>query len=206
MPISASHMPVRLAQAAFELFAQRGFAQVNLDQIAERAGVTKGSLYHHYENKKQLILAGCQRYYQQYLRQVNRTLTPLTDPGERLEAVLRLSVRTCVSDRQNRQFTTDIFALSLSDDEVRQSWAQFYDAVREMYIGLLEAAIAAGQSRAHDARRATDLMLAAIEGVKQRASFEPQAATPTQQRRIVEDLLSMLDVESKRPTAASKKR
>ncbi len=44
MPVLAPHMPRNFAKSAFELFAERGFASVNLDQIAARAGVTKGSL------------------------------------------------------------------------------------------------------------------------------------------------------------------
>ena len=33
-------------------------------------------------------------------------------------------------DRQSRAFTTGTFALSLQDEAVRASWAQFYDTVR----------------------------------------------------------------------------
>lgn len=41
--------------AARELFAERGFAATGREQIAERAGVTRGALYHHFGNKEQLF-------------------------------------------------------------------------------------------------------------------------------------------------------
>lgn len=192
MPLLAPHMPQKLARAAYELFAEGGFAQANVAQIAARAGVTKGSVYHHYQSKKDLILAACQHYYRSWQRQIYRELAPLTDPLDRLRAVLASSVRSCVIDRRNRVFTAEIFARSLSDADVRAGWAQFYDTVRETYIGLVAAARAAGRLDVDDPRRAVNLMLAAIEGIKQRASFESVICDPAEQEAIVNDLLALL--------------
>jgi AcrR family transcriptional regulator len=41
----------RLVDAALELFGSHGFAPVAVSSIAERAGVTTGSLYHHFGSK-----------------------------------------------------------------------------------------------------------------------------------------------------------
>ena len=40
-----------LLHAAFEEIHEQGFRAASLDRILERAGVTKGALYHHFENK-----------------------------------------------------------------------------------------------------------------------------------------------------------
>jgi AcrR family transcriptional regulator len=52
MPVYAPQMPKKLAKSAFVLFSQRGIRNVNLDEIAAHAGVTKGSLYWHYKTTK----------------------------------------------------------------------------------------------------------------------------------------------------------
>ncbi len=187
----AALMPPRLAQSAFELFANHGFGNVNLDRIAARAGVTKGSLYWHYDSKKQLVLAACNHYYQQWQQSVHAAIAATVDPLERLRRALEFSVNSCVIDRPNRLFTTGIFTLMQDDAEVRTSWTQFYSSVREFYVGLVVAAQATGKLPAGDARRAVDLMLEAMEGLKLRAGFEPHIAEPAEQRAIVEGLLGI---------------
>jgi AcrR family transcriptional regulator len=45
-----------LLRAARRLFGERGFATVTLDEVCERARVTKGALYHHFQSKQDLFL------------------------------------------------------------------------------------------------------------------------------------------------------
>jgi AcrR family transcriptional regulator len=185
-------MPPRLAQSAFELFADSGFANVNLDQIAARAGVTKGSLYWHYKSKKDLILAACEHYYRQWQTDVQKAIAPAVTPQERLRLALVFSVNSCVIDTRNRLFTTGIFMLMQEDAEVRASWSRFYDAVRAFYVELVTSAQRDGSLAAADARRDVDLMLEAMEGLKLRAGFEPHIARPGERKAIVEGLFGVL--------------
>ena len=46
-----------LLEAAEVSFAERGFAATSLDDVAAAARVTKGALYHHFENKQHLFEA-----------------------------------------------------------------------------------------------------------------------------------------------------
>jgi AcrR family transcriptional regulator len=194
MPRTALQMPQKLAESAFELFARHGFKSVSVEQIAEHAGVTKGSFYSHYGSKQEIILAACSHYYRCYLRRTQTAIATLIDPLQRLRRTLELTVRTCVIDDRNRVFTTEVFALSLHDPTVRTTWAQFYDSVREMYVGLVCAAQAAGQLPLEEARPVVELMLAAIEGVKMRAALEPHISGPEEQQEIVDGLLAFLRV------------
>ena len=193
---SAPHMPPRLAQSAFEMFADSGFANVNLDQIAARAGVTKGSLYWHYKNKKELILAACQHYYRQWQQEVQQAISSSCVPHERLRLALTFSVDSCVIDTRNRLFTIGIFMLMQEDAEVRGSWTLFYEAVRAFYVDLVAAAQRDGSLVKGDARRDVDLMLEAMEGLKLRAGFEPHIAKPAERRAIVEGLMGVFQHRS----------
>jgi len=49
--------PAELLAAALDLFVERGFAGTRLEDVAARAGVSKGTLYLYFENKEELFKA-----------------------------------------------------------------------------------------------------------------------------------------------------
>ncbi|MGA2892856.1 MAG: TetR/AcrR family transcriptional regulator [Xanthobacteraceae bacterium] len=49
--------PQEILEAAFVEFSRNGYAQTTLDQIAEHAGVTKGTIYVYFENKEHLFIS-----------------------------------------------------------------------------------------------------------------------------------------------------
>src|SRR5580704_15858831 len=49
--------PQEILEAAFTEFSRNGYAATTLDQIAERAGVTKGTIYVYFENKEHLFIS-----------------------------------------------------------------------------------------------------------------------------------------------------
>jgi AcrR family transcriptional regulator len=57
MPRSASTTRSRIVSAAYGLLYKEGFARVSMDAIAEAGGVTKRTLYYHFESKDALAAA-----------------------------------------------------------------------------------------------------------------------------------------------------
>jgi AcrR family transcriptional regulator len=51
----------RILNAAYELFSRRGIRAVGTDEVIERAGVAKATLYRHFATKNDLVLAVLQR-------------------------------------------------------------------------------------------------------------------------------------------------
>ncbi|WP_414475617.1 TetR/AcrR family transcriptional regulator [Microvirga sp. M2] len=49
--------PGEILEAAFEEFVQKGYAATRLEDVAARAGVTKGTIYFYFESKEQVFVA-----------------------------------------------------------------------------------------------------------------------------------------------------
>src|SRR5579864_4095876 len=70
--------PQEILEAAFVEFSRNGYAATTLEQVAERAGVTKGTIYVYFENKEHLFIS--------MLRELTQaTMAPVLEMFERHE-------------------------------------------------------------------------------------------------------------------------
>ncbi|MEN0129275.1 MAG: helix-turn-helix domain-containing protein [Brevundimonas sp.] len=58
MPRWKPDAPQRLAAAAFDLFAEQGYDETTVAQIAERAGLTRSTFFRHFADKREILTAG----------------------------------------------------------------------------------------------------------------------------------------------------
>lgn len=84
---AAARTAEQVLATATELFADRGYAQVSLDDVAQRAQVTRGAVYHHYGNKAGLFGAVAARLQAEVAASVVSAAEGAgTDPADQLIA------------------------------------------------------------------------------------------------------------------------
>ncbi|MEV6836302.1 TetR family transcriptional regulator [Streptomyces sp. NPDC051133] len=60
----------RLAEAALELYSERGFEQTTVAEIAKRAGLTERTFFRHYADKREVLFAGAGELEELFVRAV----------------------------------------------------------------------------------------------------------------------------------------
>lgn len=83
--------PAEIIAAALESFAERGFAATRLDDIADRAGVTRGTLYLYFPSKEELFKAVVRQSIVPVIARVEQMIANYTGPTADLLAKLILS-------------------------------------------------------------------------------------------------------------------
>jgi AcrR family transcriptional regulator len=73
-----------LLAAARELFAAKGFAGAGREEIVERAGVTRGAMYHHFASKEELFQAVYEEVEAEVMARVVEAAAPARDELEML--------------------------------------------------------------------------------------------------------------------------
>src|SRR5919106_5886475 len=88
----------KLVGAARELFARRGYADVGTEEIVRRAKVTRGALYHHFEDKRDLFRAVHEQIEDELTQAIAGELAAAGDqePVEALLAGARTFLDRCV--------------------------------------------------------------------------------------------------------------
>ena len=83
-----SRLP-QLMEAAAALFASRGFEGTSVRDIVGRVGMLPGSLYAHFDNKEELLLAVYEEGVERIRAAVEQALADEDEPWERLEVACR---------------------------------------------------------------------------------------------------------------------
>jgi AcrR family transcriptional regulator len=114
-----------ILQAAAEVFADLGYARTTTNKIAERAGVSVGSLYQYFPNKDSLLLQLLQQHMTEGNRVLDVALTRLADPNTPLEAGLRQLLQDLTALHQadpalTRALSTSVLRQSPALDEVHK--------------------------------------------------------------------------------------
>ena len=74
---------------ASEVFVDRGYHAAGMDEIADRAGVSKPVLYQHFSSKLDLYLAVLQQHVDILVSGVRQALRTTTDNRQRLRAAVQ---------------------------------------------------------------------------------------------------------------------
>ena len=95
----------RIIDAAREVFATRGVSRSTLEHIATQAGVTRGAVYWHFENKTQLFNAMREQVFLPLLDRMDDSLldNPNIDPLSAMENTLKniiAKLENCCITRQ----------------------------------------------------------------------------------------------------------
>ncbi len=89
----------RLFTATMELLGEKGFGSTTVDEIVERAGVAKGTVYYHFKSKAELVEALMKE--QPLGSNLTAAVASSSDPAEQMAAIVRAELEFI---RDNRDF------------------------------------------------------------------------------------------------------
>jgi AcrR family transcriptional regulator len=129
-----------LSAAARQLFTERGYAATSTTEIVERAGVTRGALYHHFAAKEDLFRAVFEQLEGQVTEHVAKEALTSTDPLEQLRRGTRAYLDACIDPAVQR--------VVLLEGPSVLGWQTWQEVEQRYGYGLVvagvEAAIGAG--------------------------------------------------------------
>jgi AcrR family transcriptional regulator len=148
----------QLLAAAQQVFVAQGYHAAAMDDIAERAGVSKPVLYQHFPGKLELYLALLDTHCDALVEQVRAAMTATTDNKERVAGAIRAYF--AFVDHESEAFRL-IFESDLRND---QSVRARVDQVERFCIAAITETIMAdtGVSRARAELLAAGLVGAAV--------------------------------------------
>ena len=81
-----------IAHKAIEVLARKGFQSATIQDIADAAGLGKGTIYHYFKTKEEILMAVSGEIFLEMERSLGAALLRMDEPEERLAALIQESL------------------------------------------------------------------------------------------------------------------
>jgi len=89
----------RILRAAIDVFAQNGYFNAKVSEIARAAGVADGTIYLYFDGKEDLLVSIFRDHTRNYLQSLERDLANVSRPEDRIRIAIRHHMETLGRDR-----------------------------------------------------------------------------------------------------------
>lgn len=168
-------------EAAVEVFVEQGYEGASMEDIARRAGLTKGGLYHHFKGKDELLLAANERFMEP-IRRFMAEARAAASPAAGLRGFLRDYLDWW---RAHPRDLTFVMLTLYKVMKLPETWPMMRAYTGEMvgfYRELLERAVAAGEVPRCDAEARALALLGALDGLAAYVAMDPALAETAAER------------------------
>jgi AcrR family transcriptional regulator len=137
--------PHEILEAAFAEFSRNGYAMTTLDRIAERAGVTKGTIYVYFENKEHLFISMVREFTKATTETVQGMFeTHDGSTADLLRAQFSFIYQHIVEDKRRREVVRMLIAEAGRFPELAD---RYYQEILRPCLDMLKQAIQRGVDR-----------------------------------------------------------
>jgi len=138
----------RLLDAALQLVWQEGVGAASVDDICEKAGVRKGSFYHFFKSKAELIVAALDNHWEESRQDFDRVFSPSVPPVERLRGFFDAMARRQAQKAQQagRVLGCPYASAEVSASSEEQTIRDHVEKILAIYRKYFESALRDGKA------------------------------------------------------------
>jgi len=138
-----------IVAVARRLFAQDGYQATSTERVLAETGISRGALYHHFENKEALFAAVLEAVESDLAAGAAQTIGASTDPVEALRAALGGFLR--------RASEPEVRSIVLTDAHSVVGWQKWREIEERYGLGLLKMALARISESGHISSSMVDI-------------------------------------------------
>ena len=192
--------PERLTAAALALFLERGFARTRMEDVARRAGVSKGALYLYFENKEELFRAVVREGIVSRIEQAERAFAEFSGSARELLGTLLHGLLLEFWDSPSSGIPKLVIAQAQQFPGLTHDY--FHDIslrTRQLMENILQRGVRQGEFRDMDIAYTARAILGALDHqVILQHSLAAHDPEPLQPERYVDAVLALVTVDKAR--------
>jgi AcrR family transcriptional regulator len=188
----------KLVKVARRLFARKGYAAVGTEEVVKKAGVTRGALYHQFDDKRDLFKAVFEQVESDVAERIaTQAASASDDPVEMLRTGTRLWLDSC--------FDPEVRRIVLLDGPSVLGFDEWREILGRYGLGVLAAGLEGAMDAGAIERQPVMALAHVITGALNAAALyvaeaEDRAAARAEMDPVLDRLVETLRPDTRHPT------
>lgn len=175
-----------ILDAAARFFAEQGYSEANIQELADLLQVGKGTIYRYFPTKQELFLAAVDRLMKRLSEAIDRCIEKIEDPVDQISAAVKTYLTFMVEHPECAELL--IQERAQFKDRRKPTYFIYREANTKRRQGLVRAMIEAGRLRDVPLDRISDVIGDLLYGTMFTNYFAGRSRSPEEQ---AEDLLDI---------------
>ncbi|KAI7260882.1 hypothetical protein KC345_g9958 [Hortaea werneckii] len=177
-----------IIRAAMKLFSDKGFHQTNTKEIAAAAGVSTGSFYSYFIDKRAVFIDVLHMYGEELLARIDTSMSKINfDTIGRAELILHLVDTLLLSHKAFIGYHKDLSIMYHSDEVIKQLMDEQYETGRLRTLKYLQ--MGQDELKTEDVEAASVIVFETVSAIVDVISFSPQRIST---ERLKSELVQMI--------------
>jgi AcrR family transcriptional regulator len=173
-----------IGMAAMRVFRDKGYYRTKMADIAQAAGIGKGTVYEYFRDKAHIIRFEFDRYFEAFREGAEEVLGRVRAPGARLVALVDFALTHVEAWRAHCSVYMDYFSVARADTSVEAfSLEEIYGEMRRLLAGLIRDGQACGDVHPEfDPEPTADLLVSIYDGIVLHDIFDRHQGSTSRMR------------------------
>lgn len=154
-----------LIRTTYQAISEKGSHRVSLQEIADRAGVSKGIILYHFTTKDRLMLKTMEWVLQRNAELIRDAIATETSPKRQVLVMIEVIFRDPDANRRFYLTYLDILDHAARMDEFSRLNATFRSIVNSLYADVIRSGVSQGEFRVDDVDEAAYTLRAIVDGL-----------------------------------------
>jgi len=194
-PNVSDERKTQILNAAESVFTKKGFDEARMDDIAEKTGLSKGTLYLYFKSKDDLIIAILDRVFQREFRQLENLKESGTSSSDAIWKLTDLVTKDIIDILRLIPILYGFLALAFRNKYVQRALKEYENRYLNILIPIIQQGIDSGEFRQVDESEVAIAAFAIIEGtlllwVYDKSIIDPERHIRSGMKLLLEGVLT----------------
>ncbi len=167
----AAERKLQIIQATLKCIAERGYHNLSMQDVANKAGLSKGIIHYYFENKQDLMKSVLGRVSQE-IEQLLVKIDDTAEPIEQIKQMIRLYCGIVYKDRIRYCVNIDFWAQINQYPKFKLMIADHYSTFRSRTAEVLKRNIPKSRLKEIDVNYAASMLIGLVDGISLQWLFD----------------------------------